>query len=114
MNSSFFNFRMFFIFILFILFIIFFTSTSFFLSSNDSFSDSNYSFNLNYSISSDFAWPVPGFTRITSTYGPRNRPTSGASSFHYGIDIGAPSGSNLISAINGKVIYTDFNRCKWI
>ncbi len=38
----------------------------------------------------------------------------GASSFHYGIDIAAPTSSSLVSSINGKVIYAGFNRCKWI
>ena len=39
---------------------------------------------------SKFLWPTPGFTTITSYFGYRNAPTSGASSYHSGIDIGAP------------------------
>ena len=37
-----------------------------------------------------FAWPSPGYTTITSYFGKRVSPTAGASSFHKGIDIGAP------------------------
>lgn len=113
MNSSFSYFRTFFIVFLFLLFIIIFISSFFFYSSNN-ITNSNSSFIFNYPISSNFAWPAPGFTRITSTFGPRNKPTTGASSFHYGIDIGAPAGSNLVSSIDGKVIYADFNRCEWL
>lgn len=50
-----------------------------------------------------------GYSKITSNYGPRKAPAIGSSSFHYGIDIAAPTGTNLVSAINGYVIYADFN-----
>lgn len=33
----------------------------------------------------------------------------GASNFHYGIDIAATAGANLIAVIDGKITYTDFN-----
>ena len=56
-----------------------------------------------------FYWPVPGYTRISSYFGKRNSPTLGASSFHQGIDIPAPAGTNLVSAFNGFVSYTGFN-----
>jgi len=32
----------------------------------------------------------------------------GASSFHHGIDIGAPTGCKIVASFSGKVIYTDF------
>lgn len=55
-----------------------------------------------------FAWPVPGYTTITSYFGKRESPTSGATSYHKGIDIGAPQGSYLIAVTDGKIIYTGF------
>ena len=50
-----------------------------------------------------FTWPVPSSYRVTSDYGPRVSPTAGASSNHKGIDIGAPYGSNIVAAADGKV-----------
>ena len=64
------------------------------------------SFNI---YNSSFYWPVPGYTRISSYFGKRNSPTAGASSFHQGIDIPAPSGSNLVATFNGIVSFTGFN-----
>ena len=58
---------------------------------------------------SSFYWPVPGYTRISSYFGKRNSPTAGASSFHQGIDIPAPAGTNLVSVFNGLVTYIGFN-----
>ena len=58
--------------------------------------------------SSGFAWPIPGYTYITSPFGSRVSPTAGASNFHKGIDIGAPEGSILIAAIDGEITYVGF------
>ena len=58
--------------------------------------------------SSGFAWPIPGYTTITSYFGKRESPTAGASSYHKGLDIGAPEGTVLIAAIDGKITYTGF------
>lgn len=55
-----------------------------------------------------YAWPVPGYTTITSYFGKRNSPTAGASSYHKGIDIGAPEGTTLIAIIEGTITYTGF------
>ena len=49
-----------------------------------------------------------GYNTITSPFGYRNAPTSGAGTYHGGIDIGAPSGSEIIAAFSGKVTYTGF------
>jgi len=57
---------------------------------------------------SGFAWPIPGYTTITSYYGKRTSPTQGASSFHKGLDIGAPEGTILIAAVDGQITYTGF------
>lgn len=58
---------------------------------------------------SGFVWPAPGYTRINSYFGPRSSPTKFASSFHQGIDIGAPAGSNLVAVTDSIVTYTGFN-----
>lgn len=55
-----------------------------------------------------FAWPIPGYTTISSYFGKRISPTAGASSFHKGLDIGAPEGSVLIASIDGQITYTGF------
>lgn len=54
-------------------------------------------------------WPCPSSRRITSDYGPRESPTSGASSDHKGIDIGAAYGSDIIAADGGKVIVATYS-----
>ena len=58
--------------------------------------------------SNNITWPVPGYTRISSYFGYRTAPTVGATSFHGGVDIPAPSGTNIISAISGKITKTGF------
>ncbi len=50
------------------------------------------------------AWPVPGYTRITSKYSMRVHPITGQYKLHTGIDIGAPEGANFIAANDGIVI----------
>jgi hypothetical protein len=42
----------------------------------------------------------------SSGYGPRNPPKAGASEFHHGIDFGAPLGTPILAAADGKVYYT--------
>jgi len=65
----------------------------------------NPDFNFSSSV---FAWPTPGYTRITSYFGYRNAPTSGAGKFHSGIDIGASSGAEVIATFSGTVTYVGF------
>ncbi len=50
-----------------------------------------------------FTWPVPTSNRITSYFGPRNTGIQGASTYHKGIDIGAPSGTTIVAAYDGTV-----------
>lgn len=58
--------------------------------------------------SNNICWPLPGYTRISSPFGYRNAPTAGATNFHGGVDLPAPAGTNIISAITGKVTRTGF------
>ena len=55
-----------------------------------------------------FTWPIPGYTSISSPFGKRNAPTSGASSFHYGTDIPAPEGTKLIAVNDGEITFRSF------
>lgn len=54
--------------------------------------------------SQGWTWPVPGHYHITSPYGWRTW-ADGSREFHNGIDIGAPLGSKMVAATNGKVLY---------
>lgn len=55
------------------------------------------------------AWPVPGYTRITSQYGMRTHPITGIYKLHTGVDISAPIGANFIAANDGIVIKAGYN-----
>ncbi len=52
--------------------------------------------------------PRHGFTTITSGFGYRNSPTAGAGTFHSGIDIGAPQGTNIFASESGVVTFVGF------
>lgn len=54
----------------------------------------------------NFIWPVRG--RITSPYG--MRVISGRKDFHAGIDIGGPTGTNIVAAESGRVSYAGYMR----
>lgn len=47
-----------------------------------------------------FAWPVPGRAAISSDFGRRNGKN------HDGIDIPAPTGTNIVASESGRVIYS--------
>ena len=66
------------------------------------------------SISEDYIggaikWPVPGYSTITSQYGMRVHPITGAYKLHTGVDIGAPMGSSFVAAANGIVTKATYN-----
>lgn len=94
--------------ILFMILFCFISIISFYYT--DTYTFSNSIVNNNYFFSnSEFFWPTPGYHTITSPFGKRISPTTGASSNHSGIDIAAPEGSSIFSVLSGEVIFTGFN-----
>lgn len=66
------------------------------------------------SISEDYIggamiWPIPGYTQITSKYGMRVHPITGAYKLHTGMDVGAPTGASFIASANGIVTKATYN-----
>ncbi|WZL82204.1 peptidoglycan DD-metalloendopeptidase family protein [Vallitaleaceae bacterium 9-2] len=53
----------------------------------------------------DLDWPVPGWSRISSEFGPRIHPVHGYRSTHTGIDIPASYGTSVKAAGSGRVIF---------
>lgn len=64
-----------------------------------------------YSSTGQFIWPAPASLIVTSTYGNRIHPVYGIERFHYGIDIGAYRGSDIVAADGGVVLcaYEDWS-----
>ena len=55
------------------------------------------------------AWPVPGYTKISSNYGMRVHPITGQYKLHTGVDISAPMGANFVAANDGIVTKAGYN-----
>lgn len=105
MSNSFF--KSFKIFIILIIFITIFICVFFIpVLPNASYTPIN---SVSFDISaSGYVWPAPGYTTINSYFGYRTSPTAGASSYHSGLDIGAPEGSILIAVTDGTITFTGF------
>lgn len=71
-------------------------------SSSSGSSDSNSS-GSNVNTSSSFRWPLNVSGVITSAFGYRDQPTAGASTYHKGIDIAAPTGTAVVASAGGTV-----------
>ena len=101
----------FYIFLTFILVFIciFFTPNLFKNITSNSISEEIFTLNPN-----GFLWPTPGYTKINSFFGKRSAPTAGASTFHKGIDIGAPEGASFIAVCDGEITFTNFLRWRWL
>lgn len=51
-----------------------------------------------------FAFPCPGYKRISDEYGNRIHPILGTQQFHNGVDLTAPSGTAIYAAYDGDVV----------
>lgn len=60
-------------------------------------------------IGGELAWPIPGYTRITSKYGMRTHPITGVYKLHTGVDVSAPTGANFVAANDGIVVKAEYN-----
>ncbi len=56
-----------------------------------------------------FAFPCPGYKRISDDYGNRIHPTLGVQKFHNGIDLAAPAGTPILAAYDGDVVAASYN-----
>ena len=57
-----------------------------------------------------FIWPCPGYTRISSYFGPRPQPVPGASTNHKGVDLAAPYGSAILASAAGVVTTSTYSK----
>ena len=57
-----------------------------------------------------FVWPCPGYTRISSYFGPRPQPTAGASTNHKGVDLAAPYGTAILASAAGVVTTSTYSK----
>lgn len=55
-------------------------------------------------VESAYKWPVPGYYRLSSKFGPRYHPVEHIDGFHYGIDIPAPKGTSVYASKEGTVL----------
>lgn len=58
----------------------------------------------------ELLWPVDGKTEIQSCHGPRPQLPRITGGFHYGIDIGAPVGTPVVAAADGKVVTAEASK----
>ena len=66
------------------------------------------SFELRKALGELFIYPIHG--RLTSPFGYRSDPFTGARSYHTGIDLAAPTGTAVKATLDGKVAEAGFNR----
>lgn len=60
-------------------------------------------------IGGELAWPVPGYSTITSGYGMRMHPVLYIYKLHTGVDIGAPTGVPVIAVNDGIVTLATYS-----
>ncbi len=60
------------------------------------------------STASSYAFPLTTYTRISSYFGYRTRPTAGASTNHKGLDLAAPKGTSILASKAGVVTYVGY------
>lgn len=54
-------------------------------------------------------WPAPSYYYMSSKYGYRTHPITGAKKLHGGVDLAAPAGSPILAAQSGKVIVATYH-----
>ena len=108
MSSSFFKIFIFSVSIVLTIIFLIFIPIYYLKSSSINFQEYLNKYVEKYELNGVFLWPAPGYTRITSGFGYRVAPASGASTYHSGIDIGAPTGTNIVSAFSGIVTFIGF------
>ncbi len=54
-------------------------------------------------------WPIPGYTSISSHFGMRVHPITGAYKLHTGTDVSAPIGARFVAMADGTVIEAGYN-----
>ncbi len=69
--------------------------------------------NINYltdgmSLDGKFLWPLPNHHYISSYFGKRSSPTIGASTYHSGIDIPAPEGTQILAVCSGIITFASW------
>ena len=63
---------------------------------------------IDYTENGGLLWPSPGYYHINYPFGKRVAPAPGASTYHKGIDIGAPQGSEFIAVTDGTITFVGF------
>jgi len=58
---------------------------------------------------SGYIWPLPGYTAISSGFGYRSDPFTGATAYHSGIDLPAPAGTPIIASASGQVAWANYS-----
>lgn len=101
------NFKYFYLFLFILTFFIIIFFVPIISSDNLSYSSSDNSEILDFN-PNGFVWPIPGYTKISSYFGKRVSPTTGASSSHSGIDIPSPQGSKFIAVADGEITFREF------
>jgi len=60
--------------------------------------------NITFDPGTGYQWPLPGYYRLSSLFGPRKHPISGKQHDHTGIDVPAPRGTPILAARGGVVL----------
>ena len=58
---------------------------------------------------SGYAWPLPGYYKLTSAFGYRIHPITQRPHSHTGIDIPAPGGTSILAARGGQVVTSAYH-----
>lgn len=64
----------------------------------------------------NYVWPCPKYTRVSSPFGYRNGVFVKGAEFHKGVDLAAPTGSPILAARDGKILYAQWSNSfgNWI